>query len=203
MGATKAQTFRVTIYNKSAGFTLIEIVIVMAMIALFATMAAPRIQNRMDLDLKKRARMLSSASLFLYNQAAFKNSTYRLHYDLDQHKYWVEVAQGMVRLEKQMEERRFSKRDTEKQKSKFAADTSIIKKPIQLEKGLKFKDIKTEASPDPFTSGHVYTHFFPSGYAEQTRIRLKSEQGKVYTIEVNPLTGSAKIYDHDVEEGRF
>lgn len=194
------QTSRATICNQK-GFTLIEIIVVMAMLVMFATMAMPRMRDKMDLNLKKRARMISAAMQYVYNQAAFKNETYRLHFDLDKQTYAIEVAQGTVHLEKDLETRRkstFEKK--EEPKAKFAPDTSMIKKPIELEKGLKFKDVKTEAKSFAITSGHAYTHFFPFGYAEKTQIRLESEKGTVYSIVVNPLTGSAKVYDYDIEE---
>ncbi len=180
------------------GITLIEILVAMAIIAIFTVIAIPRFQDKLKLNLKKQARMLSGTIRFLYNQAAIKNVTYRLNYDLTNQTYSVEKSSEAVRLTSPEESR--SKWDEEKKTGpKFTEDKELLKKPVQLQKRIKFKDIKTEISKEPITEGHAYTHFFPSGYAEQTRIRLESETGDIYTIVVQPLTGLAKIYPYDIE----
>ncbi|MBI3019080.1 MAG: prepilin-type N-terminal cleavage/methylation domain-containing protein [Deltaproteobacteria bacterium] len=185
-------------HGHSQGLTLIEIIVVMAIIAIFTVIALPRFQNKLKLHIKKQARMLSGTIRFLYNQSAIKNATYRLHYDLANQTYSVEKSLDTVRLTSPEESKDLW--DEEKKTGpKFTEDKEHLKKPVQLEKRIKFKDIKTEISKDPVTEGHAYTHFFPSGYVEQTRIRLESEAGDIYTIVVQPLTGIAKIYPYDSE----
>jgi len=188
-------TFRAAIFNRK-GFTLLEILVVIALMALFVTFALPRFQTKLELDLKRQARMLSGTIQFLYNQAALKNKTYRLRYRLegDRHSYWVESSSEKIMLGAQKEEPR------QKQASPFAMDKNLLKKPVKLEKNLKFKDILTESQPLPITHGDAYTHFFPHGYAEQTRIRIENKKGQIYTIVVQPLTGGARIYAYDLAE---
>ena len=191
------QTSQATIFNR--GLTLIEIIVVMSIIAIFTVIAIPRFQSKLSLHIKKQARMLSGTIRFLYTQAAIKNVTYRLHYDLTNQTYWVEKSSEAVRLTSADELHKTKWDEEKKTEPKFTEDKDLLKKPVQLQKRIKFKDIKTELSSDPITEGHAYTHFFPSGYVEQTRIRLESETGDVYTIEVQPLTGLAKVYPYDVE----
>lgn len=170
----------------------------MTIIAIFTVIALPRFQNKLKLHIKKQARMLSGTIRFLYTQAAIKNITYRLHYDLTNQTYSVEKSQDSVRLPSPDD---FKTRWDEEKKigTKFTEDKELLKKPVRLQKRIKFKDIKTELSKDPITEGHAYTHFFPSGYVEPTRIRLESATGDVYTIIVEPLTGLAKVYPYDIE----
>lgn len=184
-------------YKPQAGMTLIEILIVVALIAAFTTFALPRLRSNLNLNLKKQARLLSGTVQFLYNQAAVKNQVYRLHYDLDNHKYWIESSTDKILFKTEEEER--SQREKKPPIEKFQIDTSIIKKPVQLEKKIRFKDIRTQAKSEPITSGDAYTHFFPHGYAERSEIRIQSDTGQVFTIVVNPLTGRAKVYDRDLE----
>jgi len=163
--------------TSKSGLTLIEILIVLVLIATFTTLALPRIRSNLNLNLKKQARVLAGTIQFLYSQATVKNQIYRLHYDLDEHKYWIESS-------------------TDK---KFEIDKSVIKKPVQLEKKIRFKEIRARAKTEPITQGDAYTHFFPHGFAERTEIKLQSESGNIFTIVVNPLTGRAKVYDRDLE----
>lgn len=185
------------------GFTLLEILVVIILIASFVGFALPRFQNRLELHLKKQARMLSTTIQYLYNQAALKNITYRLHYDLDEHQYWIESSKEKIELSTESEEEKndfFRIKDKDTPSTKFKSDRDLLKKPVHLEKRIHFLDIKTEAREEPITSGHAYTHFFPHGYAEETKIRIKSEDGKIYTISVSPLTGNARVYDYDFSE---
>ena len=197
------RTSQATISN-SKGLTLIEIIVVMAIIAIFTVIALPRFQNKLSLHIKKHARMLSGTIRFLYTQAALKNVTYRLHYDFANQTYSVEKSSDAVRLTSTDDSKtnwndEGSLTQEKKTGPKFTEDKELLKKPVQLQKSIKFKDIKTELSKDPITEGHAYTHFFPSGYVEQTRIRLESETGDIYTIIVEPLTGRAKVYPYDIE----
>lgn len=193
------RTFPATISNHR-GITLLEILVVIVLIATFITFAVPRFESTLDLHLKKQARMLSGTIQFLYSQAALKHQTYRLHYDLDNHQYWVETSTEKIELSSHEESTPYLKEKDQKKRPKFEKDITLLKKPVQLDTNIRFKDIKTEAQDLPISHGHAYTHFFPHGYAEQTRIRLESEKGNIYTILVNSLTGGAKVYDHDVEE---
>ncbi|MBI3017955.1 MAG: prepilin-type N-terminal cleavage/methylation domain-containing protein [Deltaproteobacteria bacterium] len=187
------RTSQATTFN-SKGLTLIEIIVVMAIIAIFTVIALPRFQNKLSLHIKKQARMLSGTIRFLYTQAALKNVTYRLHYDFANRTYFVEKSSDAVRLTSEG-----SLTQEKKTGPKFTEDKELLKKHVQLQKRIKFKDIKTELSKDLITEGHAYTHFFPSGYVEQTQIRLESEIGDIYTIVVEPLTGRAKVYPYDIE----
>ncbi|MBI2645993.1 MAG: prepilin-type N-terminal cleavage/methylation domain-containing protein [Deltaproteobacteria bacterium] len=192
------RTSQATTFN-SKGLTLIEIIVVMAIIAIFTVIALPRFQNKLSLHIKKQARMLSGTIRFLYTQAALKNVTYRLHYDLANRTYFVEKSSDAVRLTSEGSLTQGSLTQEKKTGPKFTEDKELLKKPVQLQKRIKFKDIKTELSKDLITEGHAYTHFFPSGYVEQTQIRLESEIGDIYTIVVEPLTGRAKVYPYDIE----
>ncbi|MEK7791303.1 MAG: type II secretion system protein [Deltaproteobacteria bacterium] len=190
--------FQAMTYKPQAGMTLIEILIVVALIAAFTTFALPRLRSNLNLNLKKQARLLSGTVQFLYNQAAVKNQVYRLHYDLDNHKYWIESSTDKVFFKTEEDEKR-NQRERKPPTAKFQIDTTTIKKPVQLEKKIRFKDIRTQAKSEPIRSGDAYTHFFPHGYAERSEIRLQSATGQVFTIVVNPLTGRAKVYDRDLE----
>ncbi len=170
----------------------------MAIMAMFVVFAVPRTRDKLDMNLKKQARMLSGSIRFLYDQAAVKNKIYRLHYDLENQEYWVEKSEE----KKLPSSNEHDNRDKKPKESKWDEDKDLLKKHVKLEKHLKFRDIKTPQSKDPVTSGEAYTHFFPSGLTEETQIRLESDTGHVYTIVVNPLTGAAKIYSYDIEEKR-
>lgn len=163
--------------RNDSGLTLIEILIVLVLIATFTTLALPRLRSNLNLNLKKQARVLAGTIQFLYTQATVKNQIYRLHYDLDEHKYWIESSSSA---------------------EKFEIDKSVIKKPVQFEKKIRFKEVRASGKGEPITRGDAYTHFFPHGYAEKSAIKLQSETGQVFTIVVHPLTGRAKVYDRDL-----
>ncbi len=77
------------------GFTLIEIMIVLGIVAALVGIIAPRMIKK-DANIKSVARHFIVLSKEIRNKARLTNSTYRLVIDMDskEAKYWVERANG-------------------------------------------------------------------------------------------------------------
>ena len=46
----------------------------------------------------------------------------------------------------------------------------------------------------------AHLHFFPQGWTEPALIELADDDGDVFTLEVQPLTGRVKVYDRTLED---
>ena len=103
--------------------TLLEILVVMALMAAFISFALPKFQSSLDLNLKKQARMLAGTIQYLYNHAVMKHKTVRLHYNLNDQSYWVESTAAQIVLSGEENDDHFSKKE-----SPFKEDKSFIKK---------------------------------------------------------------------------
>jgi len=180
------------------GFTLIEIMGVLLIITLILGMAIPGIRSQYRYYIRSSARKLAATMAFLYDSAVLNQRTYRIVYDLDNHKYWIESAAGELLIKEKEEEEAFQldKEDEEEEgsKPKFQKPEGKLGKETKLQKGVKFKSVILPRYEEPFTSGITYTYILPQGYVEETWIQLTDQEEKVYTITVNSLTGRTKIF---------
>ena len=191
-------------YN-TGGFTLIEIIGVLFLIALIMGIALPGIRSQYRYYIRTSSRELAATFSYLYDQAILTQKTYRIVYDLDENKYWVESSPGntLITATPEAEESRIEKNEeSEKEKSteekslepQFTKETGKLAKEKKLGKGVVFKDIILPRFSDPITSGIAYTYILPQGYIEETWIHIQDKRNQIFTIKVNPLTGRAQIY---------
>ena len=72
------------------GFTLIEIMVVLLLIAMVFTLVIPQFQARTHADLKRSALRLAATIEHTFHQSAFRRETLRMHYDLEGSRYWLD-----------------------------------------------------------------------------------------------------------------
>lgn len=193
------------------GFSLVELMVVVALMALIGTMAIPSISNVFKISLGSTTRDLATTVRYAYNAAMMTKKVHRLVYDLKEEKYWVEVGpQNMLmeteetRAKSERASKFFSKIDEEELKKKKAAEsnfslaTYVTRKKNELPRGVEFEDVKTEQAKAPFTEGVVYTHFFPHGIIEQTVIHLKDTSNHHSTLIIAPTVGRTKVIERFV-----
>lgn len=179
------------------GFTLIEIMIVLAIIASLITLVAPRM-IRKDGNIKSVAREFIVLSKEVRNKARMTGSTFRLVIDLDDkgNKYWVEKANGPQPVDPEGYEKAKDKEDDkEGPPPLFQLDKSVIKKEKTLPDGLRFGSVETTNMKAPMTSGIAYVHFFGEGFVEAAAVQITNGNNLTWTLVFNPLTGQADIIE--------
>lgn len=191
---------------KTAGFTLIEMLVVLAIIVLMMMLVLPSITSYFQLSLNSANRELATTIRQAYNAALLTGNVYRVAYDLKEQQYWVEygppneLLSTKESIEKEKRRKRIAGNTEGKTKSNFSMDTEITRKKTKLPAGVEFQDIITEESPEPFTEGQAFTHFFPHGVGEQTIIHLKDSSKHHATLSIEPLLGKTDAYDRYVEK---
>jgi len=163
---------------RQAGFTYLELAIVMLILGVVAAWAFPTIQNVGSSDLRLSARHLVRTVYFLADRAAATKKIYRLNYDLDRREYWVAVQSG---------------------KGEFTPlDTAVVKR-TKLPEIVRFTDVNT-LHQGKVTLGVAYTDFYPVGRVDKTTVHLTDEHKDDLTLVVNPVTGRVKVYEGYLEE---
>jgi general secretion pathway protein H len=76
----------------ASGFTLIEIIIVLAIAALIMGVGVNGLRSLAKSDLRESATHLSGAMRFLFDRASTTGKTHRLVIDLERGRYWAEVT---------------------------------------------------------------------------------------------------------------
>ncbi|MGI9554134.1 MAG: pilus assembly FimT family protein [Thermodesulfobacteriota bacterium] len=164
--------------KKAAGFTLIEILVVMVILGGILFMAVPKFKDFTDVNIKSTSRNLSGTIKYLYNESVFKKNIYKLAFDLDNNEYWVEYMQD----------------------NQFVVSTDPILKRKRLPDGIFFEDIFTERTQQKIDSGNeAFILFLPNGFVDYAVIHINSSGDDSYTIETKPYTGGTKIYDQYYE----
>ncbi len=168
--------------NSVKGFTLLELLVVLAILLIFLgifSLGTRRILSSDDLRLA--AREIMSAIAETRGKAAATRSKQVLFFD----------------IEKNSLEKRITKKNED-----LSVDGDGRKTFLVLPKGVILEDIRV-IGRGKFQDGVVAIHFFPNGCLERMLIHLKNSTDETYTIEVNPLTGQATLYESyiDQEEG--
>ncbi|MBW1972222.1 MAG: type II secretion system protein [Deltaproteobacteria bacterium] len=178
MAKEKIKILKTGILNRSSGFTLIELAIVIMILGIILSIAAPKLPKPEILRIKSEIRELKALITLLYDEALIKKNFYRLNYDISNGRYWVTILQ---------------------KNKEYVKDTNILKREKELPSNLKFEDIITTHAGKKM-EGITFSQFFPSGFVEETFIHLKSSKGKYLTLHILPLTGEVKSYEGYKEE---
>ncbi len=182
------------------GFTLIEMLVVVLLIALISAFAVPSVSSYFQISLNSASRDLGSVVKEAYNSTVLTGRVYRLAYDLKNNQFWVEAGPTNVLLDTEDSKKKeeYDKLHNTKEaveESSFAIDKTITRRKTDLPRGVTYDDIMTMQSKEPIKTGMAYTHFFPHGMTEQTIIHLIDGSGHKSSLIISPLIGRTDVYD--------
>lgn len=157
------------------GYTLIELTIVVLLIGLMLTFAAPRVRDVLQEDgLKTAARQLNGAVKELRNEAVREQVDYVIQFNLDNGEYWP-----------------YSVDMTPEKKDEMK------KRAIHLPDGVKIADMYRIGEAKK-TDGEAQVVFFKKGYIQPTVIHLlKGDQ--YFTVVIAPFLAKMKVYDKYID----
>ncbi|NJL25450.1 MAG: type II secretion system protein [Calothrix sp. SM1_5_4] len=171
------------------GFTLIELMIVVAILAAAVVTAMPYLSNRNSQN-KAFLRELTVLSRELHTRAKLNGVAYRLVIDMAEagdgsrapaQKFWVERGTAKAVL-KETEEEDAMKREqhggdeAKKDPKGFEMDNSMIKEPRRLPSGLRIERVELTRVKSPLTSGKAFIHYLPQGLVDEAAIHIKGEK---------------------------
>lgn len=154
---------------RQAGFTLIELVLVVSLLAMVSLLSLPLMMDQGDSAQRRSLRRMAGVVKQLYNEATLTRDEHLLTFDFDHNNLLAHRLHGS---------------DGRIEKESFGKETSL--KPLRLQQ----VDIEGKGS---FRSGQVSVRIFPLGWMEQTQVTLVSEDGTTTRLVFSPLTGSTKI----------
>jgi len=156
------------------GFTLIELSIVILIILIISYFALPRLFRLTGAELSASTRRLAQTTRYLYEEAALRGTVLTLFFDLDQQQYWVA--------------------HTEEGTGFPVEDNDILGRRVTLPPGVRITDVSLPGN-GKFAEGLVPTRFYPEGYADRTVIHLADENGRAYTVRVDPVRGRGEVIE--------
>ncbi len=166
--------------TRAAGFTLLELSIVLLILAIAASFVIPRLRSADSAALTSGAARLATTARYLYEEAAFRRRPMRLNLDLDKHAYWVTVL------------------NDDPDDPQFVPDDSLLTRPTALPASVAFVDVVLPAL-GVVRDGLVFAQFFPEGYADPLVVHLTNARHEFATLALEPLTGRTRVADTYVD----
>ncbi|MCM0605381.1 MAG: prepilin-type N-terminal cleavage/methylation domain-containing protein [Xanthomonadaceae bacterium] len=191
--------------HRESGFSLIEMMVVVAIIALLSLFIVPSISGFFRVSLSSTSRELAGVIKESFNASVVTRRVHRLVYDLDSQEYWVESGPETSLLdtseskEKEERKKKLLKTDEKEAPSQFSIEKTITRKKKSLPNGVKFEDVFTEQYKTPVIQGKVYTHFFPHGVTEQTLIHLTNSSNQKMSLSISTFLGKTTYDERYVE----
>jgi general secretion pathway protein H len=204
--------------------TLIEIAMVAGILMLVTAIAVPNLTNLTWLDLRTGARKLAGAIRYSYELSARKSIPYRMVLDLDERAWWMEGTGESVLLDREKAQvrdgalthaaprsrSRFVTRSfieggdmwKPKESPAFQAYGDMLSPKVTLPARVHIQSVWASHQAETVTSGQAYLYFFPSGETVQALIHLADEDGNVFHLQVDPLTGRVQTGTGEREEPR-
>jgi general secretion pathway protein H len=157
----------------SAGFTLIELVVVLAVIAMVMMLVLPRLPSSENEDLKTSARTLASTLRYMQDRAAAGRTTYYLRMEPGTDR--VAVMEAAV-----------------DGSEKMPVDPQLQKRPVR--EGIQVADVMIPRL-GMISDGHVKLDIGLGGLRDFTTIHLRSASGIFWTVMAFPASGKVKVFE--------
>lgn len=207
MASTSARLMKMAKNRNKFGFSLLEMLVVIAIIAMVMGVAVVRLSGVLGIDMKRATNRFASTIRYVYNFSITKNLYVRLVCDLEKQAYYIEATRDPYRVDKDVSFSDIEGKEKEKGSEKagslerlepapvsFSEAQSKLLKPTALPKGVFFKDVYVEHMPMPVEAGKVAIHFFPNGRVERAIINLRDkDDSRNYSLSINPMTGDTGV----------
>lgn len=173
---------RVCCARSSAGFTLLELSIVLLILAIAASFVIPRLRDTDSTALQASAARLATTVRYLYEEAALRRRPMRLNLDLEGQAYWVTVL------------------GDDPEAPEFVPDATALARPTALPRAVAFADVILPAL-GTVKEGQVFAQFLPEGWADPLVVHLINRRSEYATLAIDPLTGRTRVGDGYIEMG--
>jgi type II secretion system protein H len=172
--------------KRRAGFTLLEVTVVMVIVLLLSALAIPRMGGTLaEARLKQSARDVTGLLRFARDYCVVTEGTCEVRIDPDRDAYqFVAFDEEGRRVEP-----RNSRRPDERQRMAMGDDVSDVR---QLPKDVHFARIYSEA---PLTEDTKLARvmYYPDGSATPATIAIQDDKQRAITVQVFRTTGMARV----------
>jgi general secretion pathway protein H len=182
-------------------FTLIELMIVVAVIALLAMAAGPAMGGLTGADARKAAGQLAGSMRWLFDSASVRHATCRLALSPRERAFWAECASGRTAISRDPEKQAAATAEAadgepagaaRKDATGFAPFTDPVVKRRELPGAVAITAIRIDGRDALLDGRASFVHFFPGGRAQAAQVTI-ADGGHVYTVKLEPFTGRARV----------
>lgn len=155
----------------SSGFTLLELLIVIAILAMTTALVLPRLPMHDEANLRSSARSLAATLRYLGERSVTSKTAYRLH---------LNIADQSVKVMKKLASG-----------DEVPPEEALLSRRI-LAEGVTITDIQTSRL-GTVREGEVLFDFGSRGLTEFINIHLQTASGRTYTVTGFPENGKVKV----------
>jgi general secretion pathway protein H len=160
---------------RSRGFSLIELIVVLVVIGLSASLVVPSLSRfSKTVELKGAARKISAILRYCRSEAVNKGQTYQIIFDSDLREVRVQKTES-----------------SEEKEQELKREGKSVRQMYHLPTGIHVKEVNI-ASPQ-YASDYPTFEFYPNGGSNGGSFLLSSEERGGYRIKVHFLTGMVAI----------
>jgi prepilin-type N-terminal cleavage/methylation domain-containing protein len=184
----------------SPGFTLVELMVVIVILGMVVSSVSVNWRTVIPgTQLSTSVRSISNALQTARTEAISRNNEFRVIYDLDQQRYWIEtpyLKTGGLALQ------RIPGEDDPEEE-----DSRAVLSYTKMRDGVTISNIIID--DEEYIDGICYIRFSPLGASSAHTVSLHHEAtNRDYTIEVLALTGQIRFHDgfyerEEVKDGDF
>lgn len=140
------------------GFTLLELMLVVVIIAVFVGLTIPRIRDPARQELQSQAKRLIMTFRLLRSEAILHEAAYRLNFDLDGQRYWITTADERADL------------------NNVVTEIGSLARESRMPNSVTIRDVALPDIGVQVAQGEIYTEFYPDGTVYPTVIHLATER---------------------------
>ena len=204
---------RVSDYESKTGFTLIEIMLVLTLIAILSSITMPSLRGlAVSTRLRSAAHAIRDMLHFARDMAVTEQTAHLVVFDLDQNRYWLassetfaakDVASSSITNPSNNINQAVSVTQTSEMTQSTVSRTSmILGVPKKASHNISFSKMVTNhnSQTTQINSGADYIYFSPTASSEDTTLYIQDQKGKAMSITVEAATGHVRIQDVGTEE---
>ena len=196
------------------GFTLVEVMVVMAILVIIAAIGIPSLQGLLDMQQRAAAKELAQTYTWLIDEAALRNVTFRVALNLDRSTWTVEVGDPDTLIFSDPTEREAFEDNIKSEMSRFTqreveeGEAEDVEAKTGRFSDLSGEDIgKPRELPSGSRFGFVYTpQYGPDGMEPSDEVSDDPEDDRIAYTYIFPDGSSEHIVvrlvgDDDPEDG--
>ena len=192
------------------GFTLIELIFVVVLLAMLSSVAIPSASNLLGINLRSGATHVAGYLRSSYEQSVMRHEKIRVRFDLTKNSFWAEtyreeettplmdentkIDEALEEWEDRLEQPTLTAEEElaiEQERYKKVEDGSL--KTTSLPRGIKFKGIYVASEGRIVETGAPWVEFTPGGFTPKAIVYVANSAGTVYSVILQPIGGRSVI----------
>jgi type II secretion system protein H len=179
-----------------AGFTLIELILVLVIAGLIISLVTPAITSTTGLNLRTAAKRVAAGLRYARSQAVTTGNVYQVVFNIEQNEMTIERIVEEDPYGLQMGGTRWWEAGEDEEEREATTDRQLHeKKNYRLPKGVTIASVLADG--EEINEGEAVIDFYPNGSCSGGDVFLMNSRERVYRIALEFITGVVSIEEEE------